>query len=117
MHKSLLLFSALAFAEAAFAAFAVTVYNNDGSYGAILDAQDGQRICYCVSATQTAKIIGTSGGDVKLFSKSDCSGNYANGSGITTYNAQWVNSISVGESGIPSTWGIHGQRCNWYPTN
>lgn len=65
----------------------------------------GSRYCYCLSKTQTSFIDGTKGGDVKLFSKSDCTGNYVDGSGTITYNAQWINSISFGESGIPSTWG------------
>ncbi|KAF9934523.1 hypothetical protein FBU30_001664 [Linnemannia zychae] len=116
MHKSIFLLSALAFAEAVFA-YSVAIGNNDNSLGAILVAEEGQRTCFCVSASQTAYIDGRNGGDVKLFSKSDCTGNYSNGSRGYTYNAQWVNSISVGPSGIPSTWGSEGQRCNWYPAN
>ncbi|KAG0009308.1 hypothetical protein BGZ82_004104, partial [Podila clonocystis] len=63
----------------------------------------GERICFCLSKTQTAIINGQLGGDVKLFSTSDCTGNYANGGKITN-NAQWVNSVSFGKSGISSSW-------------
>ncbi|KAG0025747.1 hypothetical protein BGZ82_009851 [Podila clonocystis] len=38
---------------------------------------------------------------VKLFASSDCMGNYEAGT-KETYNAQWVNSISFGKSGIAS---------------
>ncbi|KAG0012819.1 hypothetical protein BGZ81_001358, partial [Podila clonocystis] len=63
-----------------------------------------ERVCYRLSQTLTPTINGDIAGDVKLFSTSDCTGNYANGSGKTTNNAQWVNSVSFGKSGIPSNW-------------
>ncbi|KAF9912379.1 hypothetical protein EC991_011071 [Linnemannia zychae] len=46
-------------------------------------------------------IMNFSGSDVKLFSTTDCTGNYATVKD-DVYNAQWVNSISYGKSGIPS---------------
>ncbi|KAF9923932.1 hypothetical protein FBU30_006002 [Linnemannia zychae] len=110
MLKSLALLATLA--SSAFASFA-TLFNNDGTEFRFLNVPDGKRYCFCLKDTQTGRIDGTYGGDVKLFSTADCSGNYANGSGKATDNAQWVNSISVGASGISSTWGA-GQACSWY---
>ncbi|KAG0217303.1 hypothetical protein BGX33_010949 [Mortierella sp. NVP41] len=61
------------------------------------------RACYCLKNTQTAKIYNRDGGDVKLFSTTDCTGNFSKLSeGKTQSNAQWVNSMSFGASGIPS---------------
>ncbi|KAG0054092.1 hypothetical protein BGZ83_011976 [Gryganskiella cystojenkinii] len=110
MHKSLVILATLA--ASAFAAPNALISNNDGSLYRFLDVPDGQRYCFCLKQTQTARIDGTYGGDVKLFSSSDCTGNYANGQTITN-NAQWVNSISLGASGISSTWGA-GTSCSWY---
>lgn len=110
MHKSLVLLATLA-ASALAAPFAL-ISNNDGSKSKFLDVPDGKRYCFCLTSTQTARIDGTYGGDVKLFSTSDCTGNYANGRTVTN-NAQWVNSISLGASGISSTWGA-GKSCSWY---
>ncbi|KAG0037478.1 hypothetical protein BGZ82_002433 [Podila clonocystis] len=50
---------------------------------------------------QTARIMNYSGSDVKLFSSSDCTGNYDKVAD-NAYNAQWVNSMSYGRSGISS---------------
>ncbi|KAF9213581.1 hypothetical protein CPC16_006158 [Podila verticillata] len=72
----------------------------------------GERWCYCLSKTQTSKIDGRSAGDVKLFSTTDCTGNYATGTGKVTSNAQWVNSVSFGKGGIPSDNFI--TRCSWW---
>ncbi|KAF9925336.1 hypothetical protein FBU30_004926 [Linnemannia zychae] len=64
----------------------------------------GKRHCVCLAHTQTYKLKNTNGGVMKLFKTDDCTGSYgvlAKGSTIT--NAQWVNSASVGQDGIPST--------------
>ncbi|KAF9281309.1 hypothetical protein BGZ74_002414, partial [Mortierella antarctica] len=63
--------------------------------------------------TQTAMIDATFGGNVKLFSASDCTGNRADGSGKVTYNAQWFNSVSIGVSNKPSNWN-GGKTCKWH---
>lgn len=110
MHKSLALLATLA--AGALAAPFVMIVNNDGSKWKFLDVPDGKRYCFCLKDTQTARIRGENGGDVKLFSTSDCTGNYANGNKVTD-NAQWVNSVSLGASGISSTWGA-GRSCKWY---
>ncbi|KAF9921324.1 hypothetical protein FBU30_008691 [Linnemannia zychae] len=115
MHKFFLLFSALCVANVALAQYHILITNNDGSKSMWLDVLDGNRHCFCLSQTQTATIEGQLGGDVKLFSRSDCTGSYSSGSGKTTYNAQWVNSVSFGASGIPSTWGPRGSTCSQYP--
>lgn len=63
----------------------------------------GERECLCLKNTQTATITGASAGTIRLFSSNDCTGNYQ-----TIYdddqigNAYWVNSVSWGESGVPS---------------
>ncbi|KAG0344455.1 hypothetical protein BG004_004476 [Podila humilis] len=63
----------------------------------------GRRVCSCIKNIQTAKIWNWNGGNVKIFSNEDCTGNYVTiGAGKTQNNAQWVNSISIGESGIAS---------------
>lgn len=63
----------------------------------------GKRVCICLETSQTAKLTNTNGGDMKLFSTSDCTGNFVQlAKGKTQSNAQWVNSASVGQSGISS---------------
>ncbi|KAG0079589.1 hypothetical protein BGZ92_000967, partial [Podila epicladia] len=111
--KVILLLSTLCIAQVAVAQtwYSIHLYNNDGSKDTTLDFQD-DRVCYCLSETQTAKIDGTKGGDVKLFSSDDCTGKYSNGSDKMTTNAQWVNSVSFGRSGIPSLG--PGRNCKWY---
>ncbi|KAF9921002.1 hypothetical protein FBU30_009024 [Linnemannia zychae] len=112
MHKLTLLLSTLCTAQIALAqSHSIHLYNNDNSKDISLKLTD-QRICYCISQTQTARIDGTNGGDVKLFSSSDCTGSYTGGSGKVTTGAQWVNSVSFGKSGIPSVG--PGRICKWY---
>ncbi|KAG0090810.1 hypothetical protein BGZ93_010601 [Podila epicladia] len=115
MHKSLLVLSALVFAQLTLAQnnWYVTIKNNDGSKFRHLAAARNYRFCYCLSKTQTATIDGTIGGNVKLFSKSDCTGSFSDGSGKVTKNAQWVNSVSFGVSGMESEYG-GGDQCNQY---
>ncbi|KAF9198972.1 hypothetical protein BGZ49_000078 [Haplosporangium sp. Z 27] len=89
------------------------VLKNDAGNSFTLVANPGTRTCFCVVNTQTASIQGQNGGDIKLFSSQDCTGNFQSlGSNGATNNAQWVNSVSWGESGIPSTVGyLNNQRC------
>ncbi|KAG0071450.1 hypothetical protein BGZ89_010576, partial [Linnemannia elongata] len=63
------------------------------------------RICYCVKNTRTNVFETWPDVNVRLFSTSDCTGNFqAMGEGYDTVgNAQWVNSVSVGEAGISSS--------------
>ncbi|KAG0084361.1 hypothetical protein BGZ93_001272 [Podila epicladia] len=114
MHNFILLLSALCLVQFALASvfYNVHVENNDGSkyYGFYTEIYE--RTCFCISQTQTYLIDGDRGGDVKLFASSDCTGNYASGT-KETRNAQWVNSISMGKSGIPSDWSA-GRSCKWY---
>ncbi|KAF9947683.1 hypothetical protein BGZ70_002566, partial [Mortierella alpina] len=93
--------------------FYVDLENNSGRRVTIeVPNHPAVRNCYCLSKTQTNKIDGRAGGgDVKLFSTLNCSGNYASGNKLTS-NAQWVNSVSVGASGIPSV--NFGKKCNWF---
>ncbi|KAG0029480.1 hypothetical protein BGZ82_007943 [Podila clonocystis] len=115
MYKFILLCAALCLTQVAIASpdYYLKIFNNDGSKSKQLDVINGYRLCFCISQTQTARIDGRfSGADVKLFSTNDCTGNWANGSGKITSNAQWVNSVSFGNSGISSGWGD--RRCKWY---
>ncbi|KAF9924374.1 hypothetical protein FBU30_005644 [Linnemannia zychae] len=115
MHKIILFLVTLCFANFVLAGdnYWVWIENNDGSKHRALATPPGYRFCYCLSKTQTNLIDGTIGGDVKLFSTSDCTGNYSNGSGKKTYNSQWVNSVSFGVSNRASEWGA-GTSCNQY---
>ncbi|KAF8952610.1 hypothetical protein CPC16_006908 [Podila verticillata] len=116
MHKVLFLLLALC-ASVALAAspFFADIRNNDGSkvfrfkvYG------DNNRGCWCVKNTQTGSITGVNGGNIKLFSTSDCTGNYQTlGSNSKASNTQWVNSFSMGASGVSSS-DPQGYCPNWY---
>ncbi|KAG9063434.1 hypothetical protein KI688_004317 [Linnemannia hyalina] len=78
------------------------IINNSGKTHQLLVDKDN-RSCLCLKNTQTAKIINRDGADMKLFSTSDCTGNYSQlGKGKTQNNAQWINSVSMGRSGVPS---------------
>ncbi|KAF9292167.1 hypothetical protein BKA57DRAFT_497363 [Linnemannia elongata] len=104
MHKSSLLLLALATLNSALALgdWQFVVTNNAGRSVEVPVA--GKRHCVCLETSQTSKIKNTNGGVMKLFSTSDCTGNYAVLSkGATRSNAQWVNSASVGQDGIPSS--------------
>ncbi|KAF9114345.1 hypothetical protein BGX30_006627, partial [Mortierella sp. GBA39] len=111
--KSFILLAALCYTQVTLAVYLISIENNDDSKHRTLTIPNGERWCYCLSKTQTAIIYDNGGGSTKLFSTSDCTGNYAMGTGETTYNAQWVNSVSFGPEGIPSTWGA-GRSCSWY---
>ncbi|KAG0089153.1 hypothetical protein BGZ93_008447 [Podila epicladia] len=116
MYKVILLLSVLlCLSQVALASpdYYIKIYNNDDSRGKQLEVLYGKRQCYCLSQTQTARIDARYAGmDTKLFSTSDCTGNWADGTGKITSNAQWVNSVSFGRSGVSSGWGD--RRCKWY---
>ncbi|KAF9160540.1 hypothetical protein DFQ26_005413 [Actinomortierella ambigua] len=115
MNKSLLALFALCLAQLVFAQnnWYVTIRNNDNSKYRHLAAPRGYRFCYCLSKTQTATIDGRIGGNVKLFSRSDCKGSFSDGSDKITNNAQWVNSVSFGVANMDSEFG-GGDQCNQY---
>ncbi|KAG0372656.1 hypothetical protein BGX24_012755 [Mortierella sp. AD032] len=109
MYKSLLLL--LGLGSSAFAARSVIVRSNDGSKKFQFWLNDVDRYCYCVRDTQTGSVEGVNGGVIRLFSTSDCTGNFQTiGSNEKIYNTQWVNSFSYGAGGIAS--GGPGSRCN-----
>ncbi|KAG0049017.1 hypothetical protein BGZ83_006134 [Gryganskiella cystojenkinii] len=111
MHKTTLLILAVCAASAS--AYEVVVKNNQG-WASTFPVASGDRWCFCVKNTQTASIKGNGGGDIKLFSKDDCTGNFVQlGSNSQQNNAQWVNSFSMGASGIPSG-GPNGICPNWF---
>ncbi|KAK3830139.1 MAG: hypothetical protein JOS17DRAFT_791374 [Linnemannia elongata] len=86
----------------AFANYYVAILNNAHKSTELMVTRD-RRTCVCLKSTQTARILNYLGGDVKLFSKSGCTGKYATlDADASQYNAQWVNSVSFGKSGIPS---------------
>ncbi|KAF9966947.1 hypothetical protein BGZ70_000636, partial [Mortierella alpina] len=101
MVKAILLLTTL-FTSAALATdyYYVAIFNNAGK-SEELHVPRTKRYCVCLRNTQTARINNFSGSDVKLFSSSDCTGNYATVA-KNAYNAQWVNSMSYGRSGVPS---------------
>ncbi|KAF9923952.1 hypothetical protein FBU30_006001, partial [Linnemannia zychae] len=101
MHKLTLLLSVLCVAKFAAADYGIGIWDNAGGWSTLW-APDGARYCYCLTKTQTARLYAKGEYNVKLFSTSNCSGNYADGSNKITENAQWVNSISFGAAGIPS---------------
>ncbi|KAF9898063.1 hypothetical protein BX616_004539 [Lobosporangium transversale] len=102
MHKSLLLLALCAAGALAQGDYHVDVTNNAGRTITFYD-YTGFRVCKCLKNTQTAKIYNRDGGDVKLFSSTDCTGSYTPlAQGKTQYSAQWVYSMSFGKSGISS---------------
>lgn len=103
MHKSLVLLATLASAVLA-ADYKLELHHATvSSKWVSLYTQAGTRICFCTKNVQTGWIKGNNGGDIKLFSNNDCTGNFATlDSNSRVDNAQWVNSVSFGKSGIPS---------------
>ncbi|KAF9896597.1 hypothetical protein BX616_007141 [Lobosporangium transversale] len=102
MHKSLLLLALCAAGALAQGDYHVDITNSAGWTRTFYE-YSGYRACYCLINTQTAKIYNRDVGDVKLFSSTDCTGSYTPlAKGKTQYNAQWVDSMSFGKSGIPS---------------
>ncbi|KAG0016590.1 hypothetical protein BGZ81_011140 [Podila clonocystis] len=101
MVKSIFLLTTL-FTSAAFATdyYYVAIFNNAGK-SEELHVPTTKRVCVCLTNTQTARIMNYSGSDVKLFSSNDCTGKYDTVD-KNAYDAQWVNSMSYGRSGIPS---------------
>lgn len=100
------LFSAVVLAGTALAGapYAVIIKNNAGQEEILGENGDSTRVCWCLKNTQTASITGDNGGLIRAFSSSDCTGNYDTiGSNSGINNAQWVNSISFGASGVAST--------------
>ncbi|KAF9919195.1 hypothetical protein FBU30_011130 [Linnemannia zychae] len=110
MQKSLLLL--LALGSQALAYKCLIIKNNTGSQSYRFCVNDADRQCFCVKNTQTGSIQGDNGGDIKLFSTTDCKGNYqAIGPNQKVTNTQWVNSFSLGASGSSYADGF----CpNWY---
>jgi hypothetical protein len=84
---------------AVFADYRIDFFNDAGTEG-YLDSPCAKRVCQCLSGTQTNKIKNTSGGLVRVFSTTDCTGSYETiAAGSTISNAQWVDSVSFGPSG------------------
>ena len=108
MHKSLIALFALCTLSGALALgdWQFEVTNNAGQTVEV--PVSGRRYCGCLSSSQTNKIKNTNGGVMRLFSTKDCTGNFvALYRGSTRSNAQWVNSASIGEDGIPSDGPYH----------
>ncbi|KAI9306184.1 hypothetical protein BJ944DRAFT_238980 [Cunninghamella echinulata] len=71
-----------------------------GGACAFLTSFTNKRICACMSGTRTEEINYDQSGVLKLFSTSDCTGNYQQVyKGQSVKNAMWVNSISFGPAG------------------
>ena len=79
--------------------YLINFWNDAGTEGYFQESCS-KRVCQCFSGTQTNKLKNTSGGTVKAFSTTDCTGNYDTiAVGSTISNAQWVNSVSLGPAG------------------
>ncbi|KAF9216975.1 hypothetical protein BGZ59_007120 [Podila verticillata] len=114
MHKTLVLLSALCASALATAPYYIDIYNNDSSKYFHFATYDEERVCWCVKNTQTGSITGVNGGNIKLFSSTDCTGNYQTiGSNTKQSNTQRVNSFSFGPASIPSL-DPQGYCPNWY---
>ena len=104
MHKSLIALFALCTLNGALALgdWQFQVTNNAGK--TVTVPVGGRRYCMCLTTSQTNKIKNTNGGVMRLFSSDNCKGDFvALYKGSTRSNAQWVNSASIGEDGIPSS--------------
>ncbi|KAG0036338.1 hypothetical protein BGZ82_004364 [Podila clonocystis] len=102
MHKLIVLMTLMAATALAQGNYHIDIYNNQGKKIRLYDYK-GHRTCKCLKNTQTAKITNVDVGDAKLFSTNDCEGNFVQLSkGKTQSNAQWVNSVSFGDSGRAS---------------
>ncbi|ORX46494.1 hypothetical protein DM01DRAFT_1339496 [Hesseltinella vesiculosa] len=98
---------------ALFALMLVLVMADTNEYGEYwLDVRDDKmpqhyefytkdvRKCICLRTKRSDRIDNLGGGDVKVFSSSDCTGNYASiKEGGEIKNARWVNSASFGPKG------------------
>ncbi|CAO3566510.1 unnamed protein product [Mortierella alpina] len=113
MFKSAILLSALC-AQVAFALYVVEIKNTSGSQAFTFKANDNYRYCICVRNTQTGSIEGKNGGNIKIFSSSDCTGSFQTvDPSQKVTNTQWVNSFSYGEPDISSA-GPGGHCPNYY---
>ncbi|KAG0221689.1 hypothetical protein BGW42_007356, partial [Actinomortierella wolfii] len=113
MRQNVVILLLLALISTAFAYKCAIISNNDGKKSEKLCVHDADRQCFCVANVQTYKIKGVNGGDIKLFWSRDCTGNFKKlDSNSETVKAHWVNSISLGKSGIPSYY--DGTCPNWY---
>ncbi|KAF9273044.1 hypothetical protein BGZ68_001876 [Mortierella alpina] len=102
MLKAIVLLSFCVIVALAQNTYYLSIYSNTGARKGFY-IYEGYRKCACLKNTQTNKIENEDGGDVKLFSTSDCTGNYVQmKNGATQSNAQWVNSMSYGSSGMSS---------------
>ncbi|KAG0031334.1 hypothetical protein BGZ82_007037 [Podila clonocystis] len=104
MFKSLVLLATIAIVVFADNLHRVELHHNTvASKKVSMYTSLGTRTCFCTKNVQTGWIKGNNGGNIRLFSSTDCTGNYATlGSNSRVNNAQWVNSVSWGKSGIPS---------------
>ncbi|KAG0093911.1 hypothetical protein BGZ93_008781 [Podila epicladia] len=103
MYKSLALLATLCSAALAADYRLELHHNTDSNKWVSLFTQTGTRTCFCTKNVQTGWIKGNNGGDIKLFSSNDCTGNFQTlGTNERVNNAQWVNSVSFGKSGISS---------------
>lgn len=105
--SAFLLLSALC-VQSVLAVICAEVRDNTGLKAARLCAATDKsgpsdRICYCLKNTQTGSISIPRGSNSRLFSSSDCTGNFqAVNEASWIENTQWVNSISIGKAGISS---------------
>ncbi|KAF9900798.1 hypothetical protein EC991_006884 [Linnemannia zychae] len=113
MHKTALLL--LAISSISYAADPWVLISNVGwTKDKVFTVPSNKRICVCVKNVQTFSIYSEPFCNARVFSTSDCTGNFQtiNKWDKPIENAQWVNSISFGKAGISSS-GPNGCP-NWY---
>ncbi|KAG0309746.1 hypothetical protein BGZ97_012983 [Linnemannia gamsii] len=78
----------------------IHLWNSAGKRISLFD-QPG-RNCFCLENTKAVKMYNKDGINVKLFSTSDCTGNYAAfPQGRTLNNVHGINSVYIGQLGFP----------------
>ncbi|KAI9307060.1 hypothetical protein BJ944DRAFT_247688 [Cunninghamella echinulata] len=92
----LLVLSLIAYAQACYYEFNYRTKSGQMHYIANYSCK---RVCHCLKNVNTHKVYpGTSAGVFKLFSTTDCTGNYQTMTKMVD-NAEWVKSVSFGPSG------------------
>ncbi|KAG0317132.1 hypothetical protein BG000_004638, partial [Podila horticola] len=95
MPKAIILLLALCASTLAAGLYNVEVRNNAGTEKYKFTIYSKQRACWCLKNTQAGSITGVQGGNIKMFSTTDCSGNYRTlGNSSKASSTQWVNSLS-----------------------
>lgn len=105
MKKCYLVFALLSLIAYAQACYSEFNYRTSAGTMHYISNYSCNRVCHCVKNVNTHKVYPWHEGVTKLFSTTDCTGNYQTITGMVE-NAEWVNSVSFGPSGISQgPWG------------